>query len=123
TSDVTLRAGRELAARSFRIDAPTDLLDYYTPDGFVWFGGNRGFVASGVAAVVAPADAVAFLAAVDHVATDDRVSRRAGPRAMGALPFAGPGELVVPALIIGRDANGETWRTEIDHVEAPPIVH
>ena len=123
TSDVTLRSGAQLAARSFAIDAPADLLDYYVPDGFVWFDGGYGFVASGVAAVVAPEDAVTFLTAVDHVVTDDRVSRHAGPRAVGALPFTGSGELVVPALIVGRDAHGSMWRTEIDHVDAPSVVH
>ncbi len=123
TSDVTLRSGARLAARSFAIDAPADLLDYYTPDGFVWFDGHEGFVASGVAAVVAPEDAVAFLAAIDLVVTGDRVPDHAGPRAVGALPFTGSGELVVPALIVGRDAHGNAWRTEIQHVDAPPIVH
>jgi len=123
TSDVTLRSGAQLAARSFAINAPADLLDYYAPDGFVWFDGPEGFVASGVAAVVAPEDAVAFLAAIDLVVTEDRVSDHAGPRAVGALPFAGSGELVVPALIVGRDAQGRTWRTEIDHLDAPPSVH
>jgi menaquinone-specific isochorismate synthase len=122
TSDVSLRSRPQLAARSFAIDAPADLLDYYTPDGFVWFDGNNDFVAAGVAAVVDPDDAAAFLATIDHVATDG-VSRRAGPRAVGALPFGGAGELVVPALIVGRDADGNAWRTEIEHVDAPPVVH
>jgi menaquinone-specific isochorismate synthase len=122
TSDVTLRTGAELAARSVAIAAPGDLLDYYTPDGFAWFDGDHGFVASGVATVVAPEDAVAFLSAVDHDVHPD-VSHHAGPRAVGALPFAGAGELVVPALIVGHDADGNAWRTEIEHIEAPPIVH
>jgi menaquinone-specific isochorismate synthase len=122
TSDVTLRSGPQLAARSVAIDPRVDLLDYYTADGFAWFDGDSGFVASGVAAVVEPADAVEFLTTITHVAADANVSRRAGPRAVGALPFNGSGELVVPALVVGRDADGAAWRTDIDEVDVPPVV-
>ena len=64
TSDVSLRSGPRLAARSFTIDGPADLLDRFAADGFAWFDGDHGFVASGAAAFVAAPDAAAFLA--DH---------------------------------------------------------
>jgi menaquinone-specific isochorismate synthase len=116
TSDVTLSPHTRLAARSDAVDEPFDLLDVYAPDGFAWLDGNQGFVASGIAALVAPTDARAFLASISHWTSED-VSAAAGPRAVGALPFAGSGQLVVPARIVGRDADGRTWRTIIDHVE------
>ncbi|MDP9333864.1 MAG: isochorismate synthase [Actinomycetota bacterium] len=119
TSDVSLRSGTRLAARSFVIDGPLDLLDCYASDGFAWLDGDHGFVASGVAAVVAPADAPSFLATIRHSSADVHVSDAAGPRAVGALPFTGSGQLVVPGLIIGRDARGRMWRTVIDDADPP----
>ncbi|HEV7523872.1 MAG TPA: isochorismate synthase [Acidimicrobiia bacterium] len=122
TSDVTTRAGRRLVARSFAVDEDRhDVLDHYAPDGFAWLDGDHGFVGSGVAAVVAPADAVALLSSIIHEAPAS-VSKSAGPRAVGALPFRGGadahGELVVPALIVGRDERGRAWRTVIDDAGA-----
>jgi menaquinone-specific isochorismate synthase len=112
----TLRPGTRLAARSYAVDDPFDLLDYYAPDGFAWLDGNLGFVASGVAALVAPADAAPLLASISHWSADD-VSDAAGPRAVGALPFTGSGELVVPARIVGRDADGRAWRTIVEDTD------
>lgn len=124
TSDLSLRSTPRLAARSFVIDGPVELLDHYSPDGFAWLDGNHGFVTSGIAALVAPEDARTFLATISHSA-DRAVSDAAGPRAAGALPFTGSGDLVVPALIVGRDAHGAAWRTVIEdqnadaHTDAP----
>ncbi len=113
-SDLSLQSAVSLAARSDAIDTEFELLDAYTPGGFAWFDGDHGFVASGVAAVVAPADAPAFLAAIRHTTTGPDASASAGPRAVGALPFTGPGHLVIPARIVGRDERGRMWRTVID---------
>jgi menaquinone-specific isochorismate synthase len=134
TSDLSLRSTPRLAARSFAIDGPVDLLDHYSPDGFAWLDRDHGFVTSGIAARVAPEDALSFLASIHHTTdrdttdrdttnrdTTDRdgaVSDAAGPRAAGALPFTGSGDLVVPALIVGRDARGAAWRTVIEPVDA-----
>jgi menaquinone-specific isochorismate synthase len=121
TSGISLRSGPRLAARSFAIDGPLDLIDCYVRDGFAWLDGDHGFVTSGVAAVVAPADAPAFLATIRHSPADvlNELPDSAGPRAVGALPFTGSGQLVVPALITGRDEDGRMWRTVIDDVDAP----
>jgi menaquinone-specific isochorismate synthase len=121
TSGVSLRPGRRLAARSFAIDGPFDLLDFYTDSGFAWIDGDRGFVASGVAAVVAPEHAAELLATIGHRAGAG-VPESAGPRAVGALPFAGSGDLVVPAVVIGRDSLGRAWRTVVDDADAPSPV-
>jgi menaquinone-specific isochorismate synthase len=113
-SDLSLHSALSLSARSDMIDTPFDLLDAYVPDGFAWLDRDRGFVASGIAAVVAPDDAASFLAAIRHTTDGTDVAPSAGPRAVGALPFSGAGHLVVPACIVGRDENGRMWRTVID---------
>ncbi len=117
TSDLSLRSGRRLAARSVAIDGPVDLLDHHAPGGFVWIDGDHGFVTAGVAARVAPEDAASFLAGMGHSCAG-AVSEQAGPRAVGALPFAGTGELIVPTRIIGRDARGHVWSTVVDDADA-----
>jgi menaquinone-specific isochorismate synthase len=119
TSSISLHTGPRLAARSVAIDGPLDLIDCYTADGFAWLDGDHGFVTSGVAAVVAPTDAPSFLANIRHSSAGADVPDSAGPRAVGALPFGGSGHLVVPAVIVGRDDEGRTWRTVIDDVDAP----
>jgi menaquinone-specific isochorismate synthase len=121
TSQVTPRTADRLAARSFEIDGNVDLLDRFDPDGFAWISGDEGFVASGVAAVVTPERATALLGSIEHW-TGGGVPRAAGPRAMGALPFRGTGDLVVPARITGRDRDGRAWQTVIEGVEVPPVV-
>ncbi len=120
TSDVTLQSGARLAARSRPIDGPIDLLDHYADGDFAWLDGDHGFVASGAAAMVDPADAASFLATIDHSVDARDVSPAAGPRAVGALPFASAGRLVVPARIVARDRDGRSWRTDIVAADTPP---
>jgi menaquinone-specific isochorismate synthase len=122
TSQMTSRTADRLAAHSFPMDHDVDPLDVFDADGFAWIYGDRGFVASGVAAVVAPADAPALLASIAHRTDPAGVPFAAGPRAVGALPFRGSGELVVPARIIGRDEDGRTWQTVVEGFDAPPVV-
>ena len=59
-------APAHLAARTTPIDAPADLLDLVTPNGFTWIDGAVGFVAAGVAARIAPSEAVGFLRSIPH---------------------------------------------------------
>jgi menaquinone-specific isochorismate synthase len=119
TSSISRRSASRLAARSVAIDGSLDLIEHCSADGFAWLDGDHGFVTSGVAALVAPAEAPSFLAAISHSSAGAHVPDSAGPRAVGALPFGGSGHLVVPAVIVGRDAEGRTWRTVIDDVDVP----
>jgi menaquinone-specific isochorismate synthase len=121
TSQITSRTADRLAARSFEIDGDVDLLDLFDPDGFAWIDGDAGFVTSGVAAVVTLERATALLGSIEHRAGGD-VPRAAGPRAVGALPFRGTGDLVVPARITARDTDGRTWQTVVEGAEVPPTV-
>jgi len=101
-----------LVARSFPVDGRFDVLDCLAADSFVWLDGDRGFVTSGVVATVAPDEAAQYVRMIQHEARPD-VAASAGPRAVGALPFAGDGRLVVPADIVARDADGRAWHTTI----------
>ena len=115
-----LHATARLRARTERIDDPGDLLDHLGAGGFAWLTGDTGFVTAGVAAVVGVAEAVRVLDMVVH-AVDGPAPAAAGPRAVGALPFAGArhGALVIPARIVGRDAHGGAWCTKIGEGHAP----
>ena len=107
-----------MVATTRRVVDDGDLLDALGIGGFAWFGGDEELVTAGVAATVAPEDAVAFLNSIER--TGDAGGR--GARAVGALPFAGTGTLVVPARVVERDASGRTWATTItpaEHDAAP----
>src|SRR5690606_3285208 len=71
-----------------------------------------GFAGRGEVARVPVDAAVDLLAAIEH---DDRVGDTPGPIALGAIPFApgAPAELIVPAVVVGRDATGRQWVTSI----------
>lgn len=95
------------------VDRPVDLNDVARGDGYLFVRDGVGFAGRGVAARVPADEAVEFLAAVEH---DDRAGGVNGPIALGALPFR-PGadaELIVPAVVVGKDADGRQWITEID---------
>lgn len=100
-----------------------DLLAHLGPDGFAWLQDGAGFVTAGVAArIPVPAGAGRFARAAEELArffaavdVDDEVDvPGTGPLAAGALPFAdgSAGELVVPALVVGRTREGSGWVTE-----------
>ena len=104
------------------VDGPVDLNDVARGDGHLFVRDGVGFAGRGVAARVPVDDAVAFLRRIDH---DDRVGGTNGPIALGALPFlpGSPAELVVPAVLVAKDAAGRAWVTTIDgadEVLTPP---
>ena len=112
TIEVAAPNPARLVARSFPVDGRFDLLDCVAADSFVWLDGDRGFVTSGVVATVTPDEAAGYVRMIHHEARPD-VAASAGPRAVGALPFAGNGRLVVPADIVARDVDGRAWHTTI----------
>ena len=99
-------------ARSCAIDAPVDLLDHYGA------ADSRGSTATTDSSRPAsprrsrPNDAVARSRdSIAHEPGAD-VSPAAGPAPSARSPFAGGGRLVVPARIVGRDADGRAWCTD-----------
>jgi menaquinone-specific isochorismate synthase len=105
------RISTGLRSRTWVLEHPVDPIDALGPGGFAWFADGFGLATSGVAARVSVADAADVLA--DIVADDDLRLPGSGPIAVGALGFDGAGELVVPARIAGRTAEGLSWVTEI----------
>ena len=147
-SGPTVTASPRLASRTRLLAAAGDLLEEvdarFPPDGFAWLHDDGGLVTSGVAArfpserragdtgVGAAGDAVhRFLAGIE---VDDPVGLPGtGPIAVGALPFglgasesgapgseppAGAGDLVIPSRVVGRTADGRTWVTTTEAVDA-----
>ena len=95
------------------LERDIDLNDIARGDGYLFVRDGVGFAGRGVAARVPVDDAVGYLAAIDH---DDRVGGTNGPIALGAIPFLpwAPAELVVPAVVVGKDERGRAWVTTID---------
>ncbi|MEX2256754.1 MAG: isochorismate synthase [Acidimicrobiia bacterium] len=109
-----------LRAVTRELVAPANLLDQLGPDGVAWLHDGGGFVTSGVAARVEPAAAAGVLAEIEH---DDAAGRPGtGPLAVGALPFdpRASRELIVPRRIVGRDAHGRGWVTELGAASSLP---
>ena len=108
-----------------------ELLSRLGPDGFAWLRNGCGFVTAGVAARIpvgpgagrferAASDLAAFFGSIE---IDDTVDvPGTGPVAVGALPFSdsAPGELIVPAVVVGRTADGSAWITETEPAGAAP---
>lgn len=101
-----------MRAATRRIDDDFDLNGVARGDGFLFVRDGVGVAGREIAARVSADDAVAFLAAIDH---DDESSGRAGPIALGSLPFVSDAsELIVPARLVRKCPDGSRWLTLID---------
>ena len=112
-----------LVSRTRPVASIDDLLDPLGHGGFAWLHEGAGLATAGVAARIpvgpgpdrfeaAAADVADVLGAID---VDDPLRLPGtGPVAVGAIPFSDgvPGELLVPALVVGRTAKGRAWVTE-----------
>jgi menaquinone-specific isochorismate synthase len=108
-----------LVSRTWVLEDPAvDPLDSLGPGGFAWFADGLALATSGVAARVEASDADEILA--DIAGDDPLAAPGTGPLAVGALGFDGGSSLVIPARIVGRNADGSAWVTEIGpgHAEA-----
>jgi isochorismate synthase len=98
-----------------------DLDDVARADGFLFVRNGVGVAGRGVAARVAVEDGMDVLASIEHVDESDGEGSGlgAGPVAIGWVPFipGEPGELVVPAVVVGASADGRRWVTTIDGAE------
>jgi isochorismate synthase len=102
-----------MIAQTTPLDVDVDLNDVARGDGYLFVREGVGFAGRGVAARVPIDETVEFLAAIEH---DDGVGNTNGPIALGALPFlpGAPATLIVPAVVVGKDARGRAWVTRID---------
>jgi menaquinone-specific isochorismate synthase len=111
-----------LHAVTREVEPPHDVLAALGADGVAWLHDGAAFATAGVVARVRADDAVALLTTIDHDA-DPRLPGT-GPLAVGALPFrpGAPADLVVPASIVGRTADGRGWLTELaPGLRVPPV--
>ncbi|MBW3574746.1 MAG: isochorismate synthase [Actinobacteria bacterium] len=127
--------GPPLVAHTRRIPDDVDLLDVAGSAGVVFAGGDHGLAGRGTAMrielpsgpgrLVGAGDLVAdALAAIER--RDEVGLPGCGPVAFAALPFADatPASLVVPALVVGRAADGTRWVTTVgaDGAPTPPLI-
>ena len=104
-----LRTG--LLSTTWVLDEAVDPLSALGPGGFAWFADGFGLATSGVAARISASEAEAVLADID---SDDPLGLPgSGPLVVGAVGFDGTGQLIVPARIVGRTADGLSWITEV----------
>jgi isochorismate synthase len=103
-----------------------DLNDIARDDGFLFVRNGTGIAGRGVAARIAVEAGPAFLASIEHVDESGGacIGPGAGPLGIGWVPFTpgAPGELVVPAVVVGKGPDGRHWVTTIDGAdqELPP---
>jgi menaquinone-specific isochorismate synthase len=101
-----------------RLDHDVDLVDVARGDGYLFVREGAGLAGRGVAARCTTASVATLL---DSIERDDEVGRPGtGPVAFGALPFDphAIGQLVIPAVVVGKDSDGTRWITAIDGAEA-----
>ena len=96
-----------------------DLNDVARGDGYLFVRDGVGIAGRGVAARVALADVAGALAAIEHVDEVGGVQ----PLALGVVPFepGTPCALVIPAVVVGKAADGRRWVTTIDGADEPLI--
>ena len=112
----------EVVARTRFLPEDIDPLDALGPDSFAWLRDGSGFVTAGVAARIAAGDVDRALV---EFAVDDSVRcPGTGVIAVGALPFdpRRAADMIVPATVVGRTADGQAWRTEVEAVPPAPVV-
>lgn len=91
-----------------------DLNGFARGDGYLFVRDGVGLAGRGVVARVPVDEVEAVLASIER---DDSVGRAGcGPVAIGCLPFVpdSPTDLVIPAVVVGKGADGERWITVID---------
>ena len=98
------------------LDVNVDLNDIAGGDGYLFVRDGVGIAGRGVAARVPLAEVPAFLAAIEHTDHVGGVT----PLALGCGPFlpGDPTELVVPAVLVGKAADGRRWVTTIGDAAA-----
>ena len=96
------------------LDTDCDLNDIAGSDGYLFVRDGVGLAARGTAAIVDAANITAFLAEIER--DDDVRQPGTGPVAIGVKPFdpASPWTLIVPAVVVGKGADGTKWVTRID---------
>jgi len=127
-----MRTAAALRARSVWLEAgaAVDLVTVAGGDGWVWERDHSGFAGRGTAVRIplpaglrSAAETVAGVLA--SIPDEDAVGvPGSSPVAVGALPFDrhAPAELIVPALVVGRNGDGRCWLTTVGDTVDPDHV-
>jgi isochorismate synthase len=102
-----------LVARTRRLDRDVDHLVVAGGDGVLFSRDRVGFAGHGTALRIARDEIAERLGSIE---VDDAVGHPGtGPVGFAALPFlpGAPAEVVVPSLLVGRDADGTRWVTTV----------
>ena len=118
-----VRAGLRCVTQEIDGDAAIDLVTFAGTDGFVFEQEGHGIAGRGEALRIELPDGLAG----DLSVVADVLGRFDGdgvPVALGALPFARDERtsLVVPTVLIRRDADGRQWRTTVGEAPAAPAA-
>jgi isochorismate synthase len=106
-----------MRAHTIPLSDDIDLNDVARGDGYLFVRDGVGVSGRGVAARVPFAEVEPTLAAIEHVDEVGGVQ----PLALGVVPFepGTPCELVIPAVVVGKAADGRRWITRIDDADEP----
>jgi menaquinone-specific isochorismate synthase len=106
-----------MRAHTIPLSDDIDLNDVARGDGYLFVRDGVGVAGRGVAARVPFADVETALAAIEHVDEVGGVQ----PLALGVVTFepGTPCELVIPAVVVGKAADGRRWITRIDDADEP----
>lgn len=101
-----------------------DLNDVAGSDGYLFVRDGVGFAGRGIAARVDARECQSVLATIEH---SNSTGLDVDPVAFGIMPFEStqPTELVIPKLVVGKNAEGHCWLTTVtvdsDRIEIDPM--
>ncbi|MFT7599062.1 MAG: isochorismate synthase [Acidimicrobiales bacterium] len=116
-----------LASVTIRLDHDLDPVVIGARSGLLWAHGQFALAGIGEARrlpVTTSAEVAHVSEFLDHTTTADEVGAAGtGAVAFGALPFdrTAQGEMVVPEIVVGRDAEGRRWMTVVS-TTAPGVA-
>jgi isochorismate synthase len=116
-----------LASVTVRLDHDLDPVVIGARSGLLWAHGQFALAGIGEAGrlpVTTSAEVAHVSEFLDHTTTADEVGAAGtGAVAFGALPFdrTAQGEMVVPEIVVGRDAEGRRWLTVVS-TNAPGVA-
>ena len=118
-----------LLARTRRVDGDIDLISFAGEEGLLFVREGVGLAGLGTAGRIeldrrsGDLDAAAVREQLESIAVENEVGGPGtGSVAIGALPFAphAPGHLRIPAVVLGRNEDGEQWITTIGPTDQRP---
>ena len=118
-----------MVARTRALAIDTDLIALCDDDDMLFVTNGTGIVGIGHSArIIVPRSDRSLTSTTAHAAfgnievIDELGIPGSGVVAFGAFPFDTnlDGELIIPRIIVGRDADGETWLTTIAHQDDEP---